>query len=334
MLLKDYLSAPKVMGIYCIEHVDSEKKYIGSSVNIKRRLSVHHQCLEKGNHINKYLQNYYNKYKSINFSCYLVEQVNDENLLIAKEQYWINHFKSYDTEFGFNYGECAQNPFLGMHHTEETKQKMRELRYKYNYSPTPKHRETLSRLFKGKKLSEERCEAIRLGATLAHDKEKRFIKLISPSGDVIERTGIRCFCREFKINRRSLQHLLAKKIPHHKGWRVYNENSDIIPMSTKVYVSNETKEKIRAKSLNSHRTKKYWKYIYFLNKNTNIVYKTNYPSRLAKEFGLFSTFFSRLERGLNQKGKHDWEVFHIDKDGTFNFRCVNKVYHKQNRRNI
>ena len=53
-------------GIYLLEI--NGKKYIGSSINIKKRLRRHRTMLRNNKHDNKYLQNLYNKYKSCYYS--------------------------------------------------------------------------------------------------------------------------------------------------------------------------------------------------------------------------------------------------------------------------
>ena len=50
-------------GIYCIESFINGKKYIGSSVDLSKRVfDGHIKSLEKGNHHNRHLQNHVNKY--------------------------------------------------------------------------------------------------------------------------------------------------------------------------------------------------------------------------------------------------------------------------------
>ena len=54
-------------GIYCIENIVNEKKYIGQTKDFKRREKEHFYYLENNIRENLYLQNAYNKYKKENF---------------------------------------------------------------------------------------------------------------------------------------------------------------------------------------------------------------------------------------------------------------------------
>lgn len=76
-------------GIYCIENLDTKKKYIGSSKNVYNRLHKHRTLLVKSKHENIKLQNAVNKYSINNFICYLLEVCEIDSLTI-KEQKWID----------------------------------------------------------------------------------------------------------------------------------------------------------------------------------------------------------------------------------------------------
>lgn len=93
------------MGIYCIEHVDSGKKYVGKSVNIENRLSTHKSKLLNKNpkqiH-NSYLYNYVQKYGWLSFKCYTLEVVEDINKLSERELWWMKSLETLDRNKGFN----------------------------------------------------------------------------------------------------------------------------------------------------------------------------------------------------------------------------------------
>lgn len=134
--------------IYKISITDSDKIYIGSAVDFKRRKSRHICLLESHIHPNKHLQNSYIKHGGISsFSMEILERVSRENLL-EKEQFYINQYLFKDL---FNLCPLAKSN-LGRKCSEETIEKIKE-NSKNNY-----YSENLANFrgwWKGKKRSEE-----------------------------------------------------------------------------------------------------------------------------------------------------------------------------------
>lgn len=50
-------------GVYQIYNKETNKRYIGSSINIERRLKEHKRNLKANRHSNQHLQNAWNKYQ-------------------------------------------------------------------------------------------------------------------------------------------------------------------------------------------------------------------------------------------------------------------------------
>jgi len=75
-------------GVYCI--IINNKHYIGSSINIKRRIIQHKSDLVCNKHCNQYLQNAYNKHGKIKVK--ILEVTNEK--LEEKELYYINLLKA------------------------------------------------------------------------------------------------------------------------------------------------------------------------------------------------------------------------------------------------
>lgn len=88
-------------GIYSIINLKNNKKYVGSSVNTHKRLTQHFWLLKNNNHDNIFLQNSYNKYGKEFFVHEILEECSVE-LLSERENYYINHFNTLDSTFGFN----------------------------------------------------------------------------------------------------------------------------------------------------------------------------------------------------------------------------------------
>ena len=107
-------------GIYRILNKVNNKCYVGSSNNVKQRIS-HHKCdLRKNWHENKHLQFAWNKYKEENFE-FIILLFCKRNILIEKEQQMIDFYDAYNK--GYNLCPAAGS-CLGYKHTEETKKKM------------------------------------------------------------------------------------------------------------------------------------------------------------------------------------------------------------------
>jgi group I intron endonuclease len=86
--------AKKIFGIYCIENLINNKKYIGKSKNIIERWYNHIYELRSGIHPNNYLQKSFNKYGEKNFKFWIIEEYPIEDLSLF-EIYWIAYFNSY-----------------------------------------------------------------------------------------------------------------------------------------------------------------------------------------------------------------------------------------------
>lgn len=79
-------------GIYMIVNVINNHRYIGSSVNIKRRLEIHRANLRHNNHDNLHLQNAWNKYGENNFIFSVLESCPKDSRFI-REQYYVDTLK-------------------------------------------------------------------------------------------------------------------------------------------------------------------------------------------------------------------------------------------------
>lgn len=155
------------IGIYQIQSkCKSERIYIGSSVNITKRWNYHLGNLKGNRHVNKRLQNHYNKYGKNDLMFSILIGCDQENL-IANEQFfidsynpWFNLCKIASTTKGLKHtDECKKrmseakkgkpSTRIDFHHTEETKAIIREKRK--NQIITESTKRKLSEFHKGNK---------------------------------------------------------------------------------------------------------------------------------------------------------------------------------------
>jgi group I intron endonuclease len=107
----------KVSGIYCIENIIDNKKYIGQGIDVeKRMMRDHRECNVLYNALKFYGEN--------NFIRYVIEYCDEEKLL-EKEIYYIDALYSHVSEWGYNVlrGDEITKSFR---HTDETKRKISE----------------------------------------------------------------------------------------------------------------------------------------------------------------------------------------------------------------
>jgi group I intron endonuclease len=100
-LFENSLQPSNASGIYAIINRNNLKIYIGSAVCLATRRRLHKGDIRRRNHHSKYLQKAALKEPEA-FEFSVVETVSDKSKLIAREQFWINFYKSYLPKNGYN----------------------------------------------------------------------------------------------------------------------------------------------------------------------------------------------------------------------------------------
>lgn len=141
-------------GVYKITNLINNKIYVGSSNDLNYRKSMHFSKLKHNNHINKHLQNSFNKYGRENFIFEIIEECeeceeyeNIKELLLNKEQYYIDTLTPQ-----YNILVIAGSS-LGYNHSEETKIKISNSTK--GKEKSKEHRESMKGCQIGKIVSEE-----------------------------------------------------------------------------------------------------------------------------------------------------------------------------------
>ena len=112
-----------ITGIYSIFNIITQKYYIGQSIDIYRRFSIHKRELNTNRHVNRHLQSSWNKYGESNFRFFVVEECSSD-LLNEREIFWIKSFDSFRN--GYNLDEGGDG-IHGYKHTASEISKMRKI---------------------------------------------------------------------------------------------------------------------------------------------------------------------------------------------------------------
>lgn len=155
-------------GIYCWTHIESGKKYVGSSVDLYRRFTQYYNIkyiirTSKSSYICRALL----KYGYSRFSLDILEYC-DTSILIQREQYYIDLLKP-----EYNILQVAGS-LLGYKHTEESLQKMREKASNPSEETIAKLREkALGRIYKTSEETKIKLSKIMLGKTHTEETKQK-----------------------------------------------------------------------------------------------------------------------------------------------------------------
>lgn len=155
----------KQSGIYCIRNILNGKRYVGSAVKLRARLTAHKNRLNNGTHHSSKLQRAWDKYTPAAFIFELLEEVQDTHQLIAREQHYIDMYLSSTTGYnmlpkagstlGFKQSPEARAKISAVHKgktvSAETRAKVSaSCKWRRGRQLTPLEKEYLSALYKGK----------------------------------------------------------------------------------------------------------------------------------------------------------------------------------------
>jgi group I intron endonuclease len=105
--------------IYEIRNTTNDKRYVGSTIDPKRRKVVHFRKLRQGKHHSIVLQRAFDKYGEGAFFFSVIEENIPQDYLIEREQYWLEKLQP-----EYNIAKIAGSR-IGVPASEETKAKMR-----------------------------------------------------------------------------------------------------------------------------------------------------------------------------------------------------------------
>lgn len=100
----------RMSGIYAILNKNNGKVYIGSAVNLSHRWSCHRHDIARGRHGNIYLSRAF-KSNPDAFYFEVIEELPgaSKETILSREQFWMDFFKSYLPENGYNIAPKAES---------------------------------------------------------------------------------------------------------------------------------------------------------------------------------------------------------------------------------
>lgn len=119
-----HFEIPDRSGIYAICRVADGKAYVGSSVNMRKRVYEHLRLLTHGRHKNAHLQAAFTKHGSDAFCVVVLRFVENANDLYAVEQWHLDVLQTCDPARGYNRASDTTAPQRGLKRSDETKAKI------------------------------------------------------------------------------------------------------------------------------------------------------------------------------------------------------------------
>lgn len=215
-------------GVYIIRCVKNNKLYVGSSVNIKNRISRHFNDLLKQKHSSPQLQNSYNKYGNESFVVEIVEEFEKNEITLKElhrfEQKYLDEFKPYLKDNGFNTCRIAGSPSQYRLSDERKKQISESLKGRVVSDET---RKKISESRKGKTNPKDAIERMRLKKIGSKQSEETILKksreysFIDSNGYIHQGKNLKRFCDEHGLHRPNMKMVLNGKRKTHHGFKKY-----------------------------------------------------------------------------------------------------------------
>lgn len=160
-------------GIYRIFHIDTGKSYVGSTwKSFKSRWKQHLQKLNTNKHHSKELQNAWNKYGTDCFSCEILEIVEDENILLSREAFFIKEYKAYTEGYNEN-PDPSRSPMLNENSCRKSSETHKQLWKDLEMSMTAEEFAQYKKEYAEKRGKFKGCEPWNKGIKMSEEQTKK-----------------------------------------------------------------------------------------------------------------------------------------------------------------
>lgn len=239
----------KPSGIYSFINKTTGKRYVGQAAYLAGRKGNHLLHLRRNDHDNDYFQKAFTKYGESDFVFEVLEVVpkledgtNDKVKLTEREQYWMDFYKCYESDYGYNINPSASMNYMsGRTHTEEARQKIREAATGRRLSEEAK-----KKLYDARKdkVSTSRYKQVKKEAIHEVSKPgKTYFEYHVTTPEGVEHVFINLteFCALNNLSRTHLANMLNKGT-FYKGWTGYKVHVNDTKEMVDIIVSEEAKK--------------------------------------------------------------------------------------------
>lgn len=196
-------------GVYLIKNNIDGTIYIGSTVkSFRKRWKEHVSRLRLGDHGNIHLQRAYNRDGESAFECSALECVENVDQILAREQFWLDHYEKCAT-----YNMCpVSGSRTGSRLTPEHRAKISQFQKQYHNLPHIRRRQSV--MMTGRNVnSKEHYER------LAQQIAKTYPGLIAPDGTIYrDIVNMAAFCRDHGLSSRVMHQVANGKVLSFRGW--------------------------------------------------------------------------------------------------------------------
>jgi group I intron endonuclease len=208
--------------IYCAHCLSTGKKYVGQTVDYKRRLIRHKSDFKN---IDTKFYRSIRKYGWNNFVWGIIEETNCENLSDL-EIFYIKKFNSYENGYnstpggkaGLDYKKLFKYEFINQNGEIAKGKNLTKFCRENNLN-----RRHMIEVINGKALSHKGWKLLtteKVGHEYRTEKQAKIFKIISPNDEIVVAKNIRKFCRDNNLNYEKIRMVLNGKRKSYKGWRL------------------------------------------------------------------------------------------------------------------
>ncbi len=191
------------IGIYCIINTENSKNYIGSSMNLYKRIYEHRRLLKLNKHYNKRLQNAWNKYGEDYFICNVIktfESIEYQNLLNIETKY----IEEYDS---FTNGYNILKEGIGTHGVEFSEERKQKI------SKANKGRIAHN---KGTSMSKEQKDKLK---KVNRERRGKPVNIFNRNGELIETLdSIKAVTEKYNCAKTTVTDVCKKRKSYYKDW--------------------------------------------------------------------------------------------------------------------